>query len=100
MNNQVTLIGNMGNNPNIFEMKNGGKIAKFDMVTTDLVNGKPQSQWHHAFCFGNIAQFISEFGGRGKKIAITGRLVHRTFVNRYGELRKSSEIEVIHVMGI
>lgn len=100
MNNQVTLIGNMGRSLHISEMKNGKKIAKFDMVTTDMISGKPQFQWHHAFCFGNLAQFIADFGAKGKKIAITGKLVHRTFITKVGETKKVSEIEVRHVVGL
>lgn len=100
MNNQVTLIGNMGKDFNVFEMKNGGMIAKFDMVTTQMIQGKPEFQWHRAFCFGNIAQFIADFGEKGKKIAVTGKLVHRTFIDKSGTTRKASEIEVRHVVGL
>lgn len=100
MENQVTLVGNMGNYLNVFDLNNGSKIAKFDMVTTSLVKGKPDFQWHRMFCFGNLADFISNFGGKGKKIAVTGRMVSRTFVNKEGQTKKIDEIQVQHVVGL
>lgn len=100
MNNQITLIGNMGNNLHVFNMNNGRKVIRFNMVTTSTNRGKINFQWHQLFCFGNLAQFISDFGDKGKKIAITGMLVNRTYISKTGETKKVSEIEVRHVVGL
>jgi len=100
MNNQVTLIGNMGENLNILNMNNGGKVTRFNMVTTSKQRGKVNFQWHQLFCFGNLAQFIADFGAKGKKIAVTGMLVNRTYISKTGETKKVSEIEVRHVVGL
>ncbi|MBN9294069.1 MAG: single-stranded DNA-binding protein [Flavobacteriia bacterium] len=99
-NNQVTLIGNMGERLNVSDLNNGSKVARFNMVTTTSVKGKVNFQWYQLFCFGNLAQFIADFGGKGKKIVVTGKLVNRTFVSRTGEQKKISEIEVRHVVGL
>lgn len=100
MHNQITLIGNMGELMNVHHFNNGSKIARFNMVTTTNERGKVNFQWHQLFCFGNLAQFISDFGGKGKRIAITGKLVYRTYLSKTGETKKVSEIEVRHVVGL
>lgn len=100
MNNQVTLVGNMGERLNVMDLNNGSKVARFNMVTTTNIKGKVNFQWHQLFCFGNLAQFIADFGGKGKKIAITGKLVSRTFVSKEGETKRVAEIEVRHVVGL
>jgi single-stranded DNA-binding protein len=52
------------------------------------------------FAFGNIAQFIENFAETGKRIAISGKLVNRTYVNKMGQLRKITEVEILHVIGL
>ncbi len=100
MNNQVTLIGNMGERLNVSNLNNGSKVARFNMVTTSPAKGGVNFQWHQLFCFGNLAQFIADFGGKGKKIAVTGKLVNRTYISKSGETKKIAEIEVRHVVGL
>lgn len=100
MRNQVTLIGNMGDNAQVTNFENGGKVARFNLATPLIVKGKQSAEWHRLFCFGNVAQFIEKFGGRGQKIAVTGKLVNRTYTNKDGQLRKVTEVEIRHVIGL
>ena len=95
MRNQITLIGNMGENAQITNFQNGGKVARFSLATTSGT-----SEWYKLFAFGNIAQFIENFGGKGKKIAISGKLVDRTYLNKEGKPRRITEVEVRHVIGL
>lgn len=100
MRNQITLIGNMGENAQVTNFENGGKVARFNLATPVIKSGKQSAEWHRLFAFGNIAQFIENFGGKGKKIAITGKLVSRTYLNKDGKARKVTEVEVRHVIGL
>jgi single-strand DNA-binding protein len=100
MRNQVTLIGNIGNNPKVTSFENGSKVARFNLATTEFKNGKKSAEWHSLFAWGNIAQFIENFGTKGKKIAITGKVVNRTYLSPEGETRKISEVEIRHVIGL
>jgi single-stranded DNA-binding protein len=52
------------------------------------------------FAFGNIAQFIENFGGKGKRIAVTGKIVNRTYLSKDGKPRKVTEVEVRNVIGL
>ena len=100
MRNQVTLIGNMGENPSVTNFDNGSKVARFNMATENFVNGKNTAEWHKVFAWGNVAQFIENFGSKGKKIVITGKLVNRTFIGKLGKPQKITEVEVQHVIGL
>lgn len=101
MRNQVTLIGNMGDIPQITNFENGGKVARFNLATSnaDTKSDKP-AEWHRLFAFGNLAQFIENFGGKGKRIAITGRLVNRTYLSKDGKPRKIAEVEIRNIIGL
>lgn len=98
MKNQVTLIGNMGDMAQITNFENGNKVARFNLATN--TNKHTPANWHRLFCFGNIAQFIENFGGKGKRIAVTGRIVNRTYLNKSGLMQKVTEIEVRHIIGL
>lgn len=100
MKNQVVLIGNIGNHPQITNFENGSKVTRFNLATSQFKNGENKTEWHKLFAWGNVAQFIENFAKKGKKIIVTGRLVNRTYLSREGKLRKITEIEIRHVIGI
>ena len=47
-----------------------------------------------------LAQFIESYAEKGRKIAIHGRLVKRTFLTKDGARRSVTEVEVKNFMGI
>lgn len=100
MKNQITLIGNMGDQAQITNLENGSKIARFSLATNDAKAGKSGASWHKLFAWGNTAHFIEMFGAKGKQIAITGKLVNRTYLSKDGTPRKITEVEVRHVVGL
>lgn len=100
MNNHVTLVGNMGTNVQITNFDNGSKIARFKLATSRYPKNDQKAEWHRIFAWGNMAQFIENYGEKGKQLAIHGRLVNRTYTTKEGQLRKYTEVEVKHVIGL
>ncbi len=103
--NSVTLIGNMGMNAEITQFDNGNKVARFSIATDKnykTTEGKVEksTEWHRVFAWGNIAQFIENYGQKGKQLAIHGRLVNRTYLNKTGLQRNITEIEIQHIIGM
>lgn len=97
--NHITLIGNMGSEALITTFDNGNKVARFN-IATNQQGVKSKTQWHRVFAWGNIAQFIEKYGEKGKQVAIHGRLVNRTYLNKNGKERKVTEVEVKHIIGL
>lgn len=103
--NHVTLIGNIATEKQITQFDNGSKIVRFN-VTTDKQyranNGKIKNtrEWHKVFAWGNIAGFIEKFGEKGKKVAIHGRLITRSYFSPEGVQRTITEVEVKHILGL
>lgn len=100
MRNQVVLIGNIGSQPQVTNFENGSKVIRFSMATPYLKNGESETEWHKLFAWGNVAQFIENFAKKGKKIAVTGKLVNRTFIAKSGQTRKITEVEIRQVIGL
>lgn len=100
--NHVTLIGNLGSNPEITNFDNGNKIARFKLATNryTMQDKKAKVEWHRVFAWGNIAQFIESHAEKGKQLAIHGRLVNRTYLTKEGKRRKITEVEIKHVIGL
>ncbi|MBI1836383.1 MAG: single-stranded DNA-binding protein [Flavobacteriia bacterium] len=103
--NHVTLIGNMGQNAQITNCKNGNKVARFSIATNSQPTVKDgevikNTQWHSVFAWGNMAQFIENYGQKGKQVAIHGRLVKRTVLARDGKPRSVTEVEVKQIIGL
>lgn len=103
--NHITLIGNMGSNPKITNFDNGNKVARFQLATDRSFRAndgkiKSSTEWHKIFAWGNIAGFIESYGEKGKKVAIHGRVVNRTYLNTDGKKRNVTEVEVQHIIGL
>jgi single-strand DNA-binding protein len=103
--NHVTLIGDIASFAEVTHFDNGNRVARFKMATHKLfrsTNGKLslKKEWHQIFAWGSMARFIESYAEKGKRVAIHGRLVSRTFVNPKGLKRKTSEIELRQIVGL
>lgn len=99
--NQVTIVGNMNQSASITRFENGSLVARFSMATENKVSGKQktkQAELFRMFAWGNTAQFIQRYCGVGNRLAITGKLVNRTYVSPEGQPRKITEVEVRQVV--
>jgi single-strand DNA-binding protein len=103
--NYITLIGSMGTNTQITKFDNGKSVARFKLETKKAErkndgNYRNITQYHRVFAWGNLAEFIEQYGEKGKKVAIHGRLVNRTYLNSEGKQRSATEVEVRQIFGL
>lgn len=97
--NSITLVGNMESKAQVTNFENGGKVVRFKLKTDDKSKLKTNEK-HSVFAWGNMAKFIELYGDKDKELAIQGRLVKRTYLNRIGQKRHITEVEVKHVIGL
>jgi single-strand DNA-binding protein len=95
--NKVQLIGNVGNEPEIKALDGGKKLAKLVIATNEVYyNEKNEkitdTQWHNVIAWGKTAETIEKYVGKGKEIAIEGKLTHRTYDDKNGEKRYYTEV--------
>ena len=103
--NYVTLVGNIGSNTQITNFENGKSVARFSLATQKTTRKNDGNytnlvEWHRIFAWGNMAQFIEKYGEKGKKVAIHGRLVNRSYLNPGGKKRNLTEVEVRQIIGL
>ena len=95
--NRVRLIGHLGADPEILQLDNDRKGAKFSMATNDhykIAQGEriENTQWHQVVAWGKLAELCEQLLEKGKKVAIEGKLVHRSYEKKDGEKRYVSEV--------
>ncbi len=70
--NQVQLIGNLGNDPEIITYDNNKKMAKISLATNEsYTNAKGEkienTQWHKVVFFGKTVGIVEKYLQKGKK---------------------------------
>ena len=95
--NRVKLIGHLGADPEIRSLESGRKVAKFRIATNSTYTNekgerKEDTQWHPIVAWGKLAEISEEHLTKGKKVAIEGKLVHRTYETKDGDKRYVTEI--------
>ena len=97
--NSVQLVGNLGMDPEIKQIANGSKMARFSLATSDSYKNPvgekiTDTQWHNLILWGGLADVAEKFLKKGKQIAVEGQLRNRSFEDKSGNKRYVTEIVV------
>lgn len=97
--NRVTLIGNLGKDPEIRNFQNGGKMANMTVATsenwTDKASGekKSRTEWHRISIFQErLVDVVEKYLKKGAKVYIEGQLETRKYTDQSGQEKYSTEI--------
>ncbi len=95
--NKVILIGNLGADPEVKYLSSGTVVANFRMATTEnRVNRSGEktsiTEWHKIVAFGRLAEICNEYLNKGKQVYIEGRLRTRSWEDKDGNRRWTTEI--------
>ena len=95
--NKVQLIGRLGQDPEIINFPDGNKMAKFSMATDDSYKDKngnkvERAHWHNIIIKGGLVKVVEDYISKGKEIAIEGKLTNRSWEDKDGNKRYSTEI--------
>lgn len=101
--NKVTLIGNVGKDPETRTFQNGGKVCNFSLATSESwkKDGEKQTktQWHNIAIFNeNIRHVVESYVKKGSKIYIEGQLETRKW-EQNGENRYTTEVVLQNFKG-
>ncbi|WP_335965764.1 single-stranded DNA-binding protein [Galbibacter sp. PAP.153] len=101
--NQVQLIGNVGQEPQVTILENGKKVARISLATNEnYKNSKGEKQtntdWHHLVAWGKVASLIEEYVFTGKEIAVQGKLSSRSYEDKEGVKRHVTEVIVSEIL--
>jgi single-strand DNA-binding protein len=98
--NKVIIVGNLGNDPEIRYMPNGGAVANITIATSeswrDKATGeqKEKTEWHRVAIFGKLAEVAGEYLRKGSQVYIEGQLQTRKWKDQSGQDRYTTEVVV------
>ncbi len=96
--NKVTLVGNLGRDPEIRHTTAGQKIAHLSVATSETWKDKSgerqeRTEWHRVVIFNaNLADFAERYLKKGSKVYVEGALQTRKFTDQSGQDRYTTEV--------
>jgi single-strand DNA-binding protein len=97
--NKVILIGNLGKDPEVRSLQNGGKVCNLSIATSenwkDKGSGerKERTEWHRVVIFNeNLTMVAERYLKKGSKVYIEGQIETRKWTDQSGAEKYSTEI--------
>ena len=99
--NRVTLLGNVGKDPDVRRLENNACVAQFSLATTkkgytakDGQQVPERTEWHSLVAWNKLAEVIEKFVKKGDKLYVEGELRYRNYEDQNGVKRYITEIYV------
>ncbi|HAU5443904.1 TPA: single-stranded DNA-binding protein [Cronobacter sakazakii] len=102
--NKVILVGNLGQDPEVRYMPNGGAVTSLRLATSESWRDKQTgemkevTEWHSVVLYGKLAEVAGEYLRKGSQVYIEGQLRTRKWQDQSGQDRYSTEV-VVNVGG-
>jgi len=96
--NKVILVGNLGDDPEVRSLNNGGEVVNMRVATSEQWkdrdgNRQERTEWHRVVIFNeNLGRVAKQFLRKGSKVYLEGQIQTRKWQDQSGADRYSTEI--------
>jgi single-strand DNA-binding protein len=94
--NKVILVGHLGKDPEVRYLEGGVSVTSFPLATSETFNkdGRKveQTEWHNIVMWRGLADVAAKFLQKGKLVYIEGKLRTRSFEDKEGIKKYTTEI--------
>ncbi len=96
--NRVTIIGNLGRDPEMRTFPSGDQVANVTIATTDrwrdknTGENKEATEWHRVSFHGRLAEIVGQYLKKGSQVYVEGSLRTRKWTDQSGQERYATEI--------
>jgi single-strand DNA-binding protein len=95
--NKVTLIGNLGKDPEVQTLEGDISVAKFSLATSETYKDKAgqtqtETDWHNIVAWRGLADLASKYLYKGSMIYLEGKLKNRSYMDKDGNKKYVTEI--------
>ena len=99
LSNHVQLIGRIGNEIELKTLTNGTKMTRISLATNEYyIDKKGEKQqktyWHNVVAWGKQAENINKLATKGEQLAISGKLINRSYDEPKGETKFITEVSL------
>jgi len=97
--NKVTLLGNLGKDPELRYMPNGIAVCNIRLATNETHrdaqgNVQKHTEWHNLVAFGRLAEICAQYLNKGSKVYVEGSLQTRSWQDQDGITRYATKIKI------
>jgi len=90
--NNITIAGQLGRDAEVRYLPNGDPVANFSVADSQ---GKDKPTiWWNCQLFGKRAESLSQYLVKGQSVAVSGNVTQRTYTDKQGIEKISTEIRV------
>jgi single-strand DNA-binding protein len=95
--NKAILIGRLGKDPEVRYTPDGAMVTNFNLATDEQWKDKngekvQRTEWHKIVTFGKLAEICGNYLVKGKLVFIEGRIQTRSWEDKDGVKRFTTEI--------
>lgn len=95
--NKVMLIGHLGKDPEVRYLEGGAAVANFSLATDESYKNKngekvQQTEWHNIVVWRQLAEIAVKYFKKGKLVYVEGRLKTRSWDDKEGHKKYTTEI--------
>ena len=97
--NKVTLIGNVGGDPDIRTLENGTQVGRFSLATNESYKDKEgnwqnQTEWHNVIIWRDLAEKAATSVKKGATVYVEGKISYRKYTDKDGVEKTVTDIVV------
>lgn len=94
--NKVTLIGNLGGDPEIRTLENGTLVGRFSLATNENYKDKDgawqtQTEWHNVVVWRDLAERAKSLK-KGSTVYVEGKISYRKYTDKDGVEKTITDI--------
>jgi single-strand DNA-binding protein len=96
--NRVTLVGNLGRDPETRTFPSGDQVCNVTIATTDKWKDKQSgemreaTEWHRVTFNGRLAEIAAQYLQKGAQVYVEGQIRTRKYTDKDGVEKFSTEI--------
>lgn len=96
--NKVILVGNLGDDPEVRSLNNGGEVVNMRVATSENWkdrdgNRQERTEWHRVVIFNeNLGRVAKQYLRKGSKVYLEGQIQTRKWTDQSGQDRYSTEV--------
>ncbi len=95
--NKVILLGRLGQDPELKYTPGGSAVCNFSLATTEAWTDKQgqkqeKTEWHRVVVWGKLAELCNQYLAKGRQAFLEGRLQTRSWDDKEGHKRYTTEI--------
>jgi single-strand DNA-binding protein len=101
--NKVILLGNLGKDPEVRYLEHDRMRASFTLATNETYKNKEgirvtTTEWHNVVLWTPLAKIAEQYLTKGKQVYIEGRLTTRSYTDRDGQIKYTTEVVGQHLV--